>query len=202
MRGMTMNKSMKSLYFLTTTSPGWPDMWNALSRITGDYADCNPENGECWQYMGTVHETTFLTPTYVHQFRHRDRLASARVIGDKHCRGRYYVDIHAKDLTLVRLTCREYHDPDRIPAALADSRAIGERTAAGRDRNRLDRQIARRDEYLEAFDGFSVTSDADPGWRDPAQLVPTRPSVLRGDTLMVARHPWAILVSGAPEVRY
>ena len=49
-----------------------------------------------------------------------------------------------------------------IPAALADSRAIGERTEAGREQNRIDRQRSRED-YSGAFDGFVVTSDADSG---------------------------------------
>lgn len=134
--------------FLSTTSPGWPAMWEALADATGDYADCNPESGECWQYMGTYDGA--------HQFRHRHRPITARAI--KGFAEPYYdrVNLHLDSTTLKvkRVGCQKYGPVVSIPAGLADSRAIGERTEAGREANRL------------ALRGNSYDfepSDADPG---------------------------------------
>lgn len=146
--------------FLTPTSPEWASMWDALAHVTGDYADCCPETGEVWQYMGTF--------GVVHQFRHRHRPKTTRPIKGfvgKH-QDRVYLDINTESLQVVRVNVQLYFDPDRIPAGLSDSRAIGERTEAGREQNRIDRPRARQiddGDYGGAFDGFTVTSDADPG---------------------------------------
>ena len=142
---------------LSTTSTGWPAMWDALRDITGDYADCNPASGECWQYLGTYDG--------VHQFRHRHRPTSAQAIKDKPgCYDRVYINLDAETLAPVAITFHRYHD---IPAGIADSRAIDERTAEGRDANRsrvkAERDDWNRQEYGGAFDGINVISDADPG---------------------------------------
>lgn len=149
--------------FLTPTSPEWPSMWEALADATGDYADCCPETGECWQYMGTVLDPTFSTPTLVHQFRHRDRPAEAKTIGGFDCRGRFYLDLHAETLDLVRVTCHEYRDPDRIPAALTSAEAIKRARDEAQRIEYPDHVPFRESECGGAFDGFSVSSDADPG---------------------------------------
>lgn len=51
------------------THPEWPVAWASLADLTGDYADCNPDNGECWQYMGSVRYFGI----WAHEFRHRCR---------------------------------------------------------------------------------------------------------------------------------
>jgi len=150
---------------LSTTSEQWPAMWDALRDATGDYADCCPETGECWQYMGTYGGN--------HEFRHRHRPKSARAITGQ---SEAYYDrvnlrIDAKTLEVANVGCQKYMPQVKIwpkpPSALADSRAIGERTEAGREQNRLDaiRRARESDNhtYGGAFDGFSVSSDADPG---------------------------------------
>lgn len=89
-------------YYLTTTSPEWPAMWEALADATGSYADCNPENGECWQYMGT-HKGR-------HEFRHRERPESCRPIHGycgKHA-GRVYLHLDAATLQVVFVTAERY----------------------------------------------------------------------------------------------
>lgn len=147
-------RTLDQIDYLTPTSPAWPEVWSALATAVGDYADCCPETGECWQYMGTW--------STVHQFRHRNRPATARAIlgFPGHHRDRVYLDLHVESLEVARVRVQLHTDKPSIPAALADSRAIGERTEAGREQNRLDRQP---EDYGGAFDGFTVTSDADSG---------------------------------------
>ena len=139
------------LEFLSpTTGPAeWQAMWDALGRITGDVADSCPETGEAWQYMGSHNGQ--------HQFRHRHRPATAQQVAgvDRGRAYRVYLDIDAQTLTLTRATSRPYPPPTDIPAALADSRAIGQRTEAGRQQNRIDAR--------GAFGDFDDVSDADPG---------------------------------------
>ena len=70
---------MSHAAFLSCTDPEWPRMWEALADATGDYADCCPETGEVWQYMGTVNRdrpaigSTLPLTVVVHEFRHRHR---------------------------------------------------------------------------------------------------------------------------------
>ncbi len=64
-------KPVKPVHLDCTTAE-WPHAWDALARLSGDYADCTA-NGECWQYMGTF----FLHGGWFHQFRHRNRPATA-----------------------------------------------------------------------------------------------------------------------------
>jgi hypothetical protein len=59
---------------ISTTHPEWPNAWESLCDLTGDYADCHPSNGECWQYMGSV---AYRPGFWGHEFRHRDRPATA-----------------------------------------------------------------------------------------------------------------------------
>lgn len=108
-------------------------MWGALADATGDYADCCPETGEVWQYMGTYDG--------VHQFRHRHRPESCPPIkgyAGKHA-GRVYLHIHTVTLRVTRVN---------VSGSLSTS---------------YEQRHIPREDYSGAFDGFHVTSDADPG---------------------------------------
>lgn len=95
---------------LTPTSPAWPAMWDALAEATGDYADCCPETGEVWQYMGT--------DGGIHCFRHRhrpERDAAGRVLPPiKGFAGRHvdrvYLHMDAETLRVVKVSVRAYLD--------------------------------------------------------------------------------------------
>ena len=78
---------------ISTTHPEWPHAWKELADLTGDYADCNPVDGECWQYMGSVREEG--TDTWLHQFRHRNRPVTAN-LRRLPAVGRCYVKVAAR----------------------------------------------------------------------------------------------------------
>ena len=63
--------------------------WEALKTTAGDYAEEN--DGECWQYMGSV----FRCGEWRHTFRHRNRPRNATHLPSTH--GRVYIDIPATD---------------------------------------------------------------------------------------------------------
>ena len=137
---------------LSETSPLWPAMWDALADLTGDYADCNPDSGEYWQYMGTYDN--------VHQFRHRHRPESCPPIkgfAGKHC-DRVYLNLNADTLEAVRLHVKRYDAPqDRL---MNCPRCAGNhplRDCPQPDREQFEQHCS------GAFDGYVVTSDADPG---------------------------------------
>ena len=46
----------------------WEFAWKRLLQVTGDPNETMENNGECWQYMGSI----YVAPTWVHQFRHRN----------------------------------------------------------------------------------------------------------------------------------
>ena len=127
---------------LTPTAPEWPAMWEALADVAGDYADCCPETGECWQYMGTYDGA--------HQFRHRNRpqLRNGRTtppingFAGQHW-GRVYLDISAETLQVVRLHVQpclnnettsyqqrpapqiQYKQPQRMPRQIEEHEITG-----------------------------------------------------------------------------
>jgi len=89
---------------LSTDSPGWAPMWEALADATGDRADYCPETNEVWQYMGTYDGA--------HQFRHRHRPESCPPIkgfAGKHC-DRVYLHLDAETLRVTRVHVRLYLD--------------------------------------------------------------------------------------------
>jgi hypothetical protein len=136
---------------LTTTSPAWPAMWEALADATGDYADCNPDNGESWQYMGTYDG--------VHQFRHRHRPETARPItgfAGRHV-DRVYLHIDAATLRVIRVHVNRYLD------APAESHSGHVVRPASTPQTIPDTRDCSGSDYGGAFDGINVISDADPG---------------------------------------
>lgn len=112
-------------------------MWDALARATGDVEDLNPDSNEVWQFMGTYNG--------LHQFRHRHRPRTARAIpGWGTAWDRVYLDLSVDTLAVVRVQSRIY--PPAEPEA--PIRCTTDRTGS---------------DYGGAFDGFTVSSDADPG---------------------------------------
>ncbi len=161
--------------FLTTTNPEWARAWSALARIVGDYADCCPETGEVWQYMGTVEEGPPIRvggrQLIVHEFRHRHRQPTARRILDIPSNG------PPNRITLHIATSIEYAPangdqaetltwgnvkpyPPAMPTT--DQRATWAEEQDTPGLNSVHPKPLRED-YAGAFDGFSVTSDADGG---------------------------------------
>ena len=162
---------------LSTTSPEWPAMWDALARATGDYADCCPETGECWQYMGTYDGA--------HQFRHRHRPQIIQGRPIKPIEGfagqhwdRVYLHLDAETLEVARVHVVPYLDDKPSDYTHAGGRPTRE-DLSGPDHQRMNcprccgnhplRDCPHPDQeqfeanYGGSFDGFSVTSDADPG---------------------------------------
>lgn len=159
----------------------WVPMWEALAAATGDHADYNEESGERWQYLGTF--------SGQHQFRHRHRPESAQPItgyAGQHI-DRVYLHLDAETLKPTRVHVRRYlgdeaslyaghvHGPD----GTAPRKSGGASDCTGEEHQRMNcprcggnhplRDCPRPDrEQFEAncsgsFDGFNVTSDADPG---------------------------------------
>lgn len=56
---------MENLQFITSDSPLWDALWSRLFEIYGEREDT--DNGEQWQYMGTVTRGIDVH----HEFRHR-----------------------------------------------------------------------------------------------------------------------------------
>lgn len=65
------------LRFAEPGSPQWVDAWRQLSNVFGDPVAMDPENGETWQYMGTVRRVGALAVEWVHEFRHRSYIPRA-----------------------------------------------------------------------------------------------------------------------------
>lgn len=87
---------------LGNAHPEWARMWESLCDLTGHYTDRNPRSGEFWQYTGTFWKDRptigSLLPTrvLVHEFRHRDRPTTARLIsGVSRSHGRVVLHIAA-----------------------------------------------------------------------------------------------------------
>lgn len=159
MMSIPVSKSSQG-QFLSPTSVGWAPMWEALCDAAGSYGDCNPENGECWQYMGTHGGC--------HQFRHRDRPRGCRPISGFAGQGdhveRVYLHMDAETLEVRRVIVKRYTNPiaGDVPAGLTTADAI---SRARRESQRIEYpdHVPMRGDYGGAFDGIRVTSDADPG---------------------------------------
>lgn len=96
---------MSEIRHVDRTSDEWDAMWAALGRVVGDMADRDPQSGEVWQYMGTV--------AGEHQFRHRQRPASAaRILGEVHV-DRVYINLDARTGDVTGLQSRRY-DPANV----------------------------------------------------------------------------------------
>ena len=165
---------MTTTQHLSTTSPEWPAMWDALARATGDYADCCPETGECWQYMGTYDGA--------HKFRHRHRpqyiqgrpIKPIERFAGQHW-DRVYLDLDAETLEVTRVHVKRYPAVETIAQFEDSSPECYERPSHQRMNcprccgDHPLRDCPRPDqEQFEAncggsFDGFGVSSDADPG---------------------------------------
>lgn len=111
--------------YIGNTHPEWPSAWEALCDLTGHYTDCNPVDGECWQYMGTYWRDRPFPGggrVLVHSFRHRNR-PNDKPIGlhPGPCGGRVYLEIGASNQhsggrnehlagTLIECKVRQYAD--------------------------------------------------------------------------------------------
>lgn len=93
---------MNNFTMLSPTHAEWPRMWESLFAVTGSYTDHNPTSGEFWQYTGSFWKrrpaigSLLPTDVLVHQFRHRDRLPTAKPIparGDGY--GRVVIELTA-----------------------------------------------------------------------------------------------------------
>jgi len=58
---------MSGYLFLKRDCPTWNQVWDSLKAKFGDVVCENPQNGECWQYMGSTMEGQKVA----HTFRHR-----------------------------------------------------------------------------------------------------------------------------------
>lgn len=71
---------------MTCTNPEWPRMWDCLFALTKSYTDLNPEAHEAWQYTGSYWkdygppEDGMPRRVLIHEFRHRNRPATAKPI--------------------------------------------------------------------------------------------------------------------------
>lgn len=81
-----MEASVKRVRFVVPFSAEWAVAWDGLKALGylvpgdcyGRCPACNPESGECWEYMGTYPDGTGMAEH--HQFRHRDYPGRGRLL--------------------------------------------------------------------------------------------------------------------------
>ena len=117
--------TIDNISYISTTHPEWPAAWEALCDLTGSYADCNPVDGECWQYMGTYWRDLPYPGggrVLVHSYRHRNRPTDKPIgLFQGPCGGRVYLEIASSNKhsggwnrhraeTLIECKVKQYAD--------------------------------------------------------------------------------------------